>query len=132
MRLFRGTRRPRFPADIASWLENFGRYTLDIHHSGVDGMAVVTRFDALRDYATTDPDGFLVELRTVVAGDDGGFATFGAACLVWQMLDDCLEMPAALPLIDAGLDFKLERGLPPGMFNANEMLRLAQRRGQQG
>ena len=131
MGLFRRTPRPRFPADIVAWLEQFGRYTLDVHHSGVDAMFVVTRFDAYREYAAADPDGFLVELRDVVAGDDGGFATYGAACLVWQMLDDCLQRPAALPLIDAGLDFKLDRGLSPGMYNGNERQRLAQRRAQQ-
>ncbi|MGI5239767.1 hypothetical protein [Dactylosporangium sp. CA-139066] len=117
---------------MAGWLEKFGRYTLGPFDSRVDGMEVVTRFDELRDYATADPDGFLAELQAVIAGDDGGFATYGAACLVWQMLDYCLWRPAALPLLDAGLDFKLDRGLRPEMFSADERTRLAERRAQQG
>lgn len=112
---------------MSDWLEKFGRYELDPFDSRIDGMEIVTRFDGLRDYAIADPGRFLAELEAAVAGDDGGFATFGAARLVWQMLDDALDRPAAQRLLEAGLDFKLDRGLRPESLNNNERTLLHRR-----
>jgi hypothetical protein len=128
MGLIRRTPRSRFPADMARWLDTFGRYSFDPQNSGVDGSAIWNSFGPLHAYATSDRDGFLAELRALVADDTGGFATFGAARLVWEMYGgDCLQIPAALPLIDAGIDFKLSRGLPRTMFTGYESQRLAER-----
>jgi hypothetical protein len=65
----------------------------------------------------------------VVRGDQGGFATFGAASLTWELFGDkALRLPAALPLIDAGIQFKLARGLPPAMtLTGHELQRFSQR-----
>lgn len=131
MGLFRRTPRSRFPADMRQWLEIFGRYSFDSFHSRVDGGDMWNRMGPLLEYATADREGFLAELRAVVAGDEGGFVTFGAARLVWEMYSsECLRIPSALPLIDAGIDFKLSRGLPGMTFTGYENERLAQLRGQ--
>jgi len=109
------------------WLEVFGRYSFDVHHSGIDADDMWTRLGPLFEQANCDREGFLAELREVVAGDEGGFATFGAARVVWEVFGgDCLTIPAALPLIDAGIEFKLSRGLPGMRFTGYEKERLDQ------
>ncbi|KAB1929194.1 hypothetical protein [Micromonospora noduli] len=113
------------------WLETFGRYSLDVHGSGIDGGDMWDRFGELHRHATRDQDGFLTALRAVVAGDQGGFATFGAARLAWEMYGgDTLRIPAALPLIDAGIEFKRSRGLPTALLTGYEMQRVNQLREQ--
>ncbi len=133
MGLFSRASRSSFPADMLRWLEKFGRYSLDAQHSGIDGGDMWNRLGPLYEYATSDREGFLAEMQAVVATDQGGFATFGAARLVWEMYSgDCLHIPAALPLIDAGIEFKRSRGLPTAMLTGYEMQRLAQLREQGG
>jgi hypothetical protein len=118
---------------MSRWLETFGRYSLDAQHSRIDGSTIWDRFGPLHEYATGDRDGFLAELHAVVAGDQGGFTTFGAARLVWEMYSgDSLRIPAALALIDAGIEFKLSRGLPNSMMTGYESQRLAEIRKQAG
>lgn len=133
MGVFRRSPRSPFPDDMLRWLEVFGRYSFDVHNSGIDGDAMWNRLGPLHKYATSDREGFLTALRDVVAGDQGGFATFGAARLVWEMYSgDALGIPAALPLIDAGIEFKISRGLPSLRFTGYEMQRLDQLRKQTG
>ncbi|GAA4256182.1 hypothetical protein GCM10022255_068020 [Dactylosporangium darangshiense] len=58
----------------------------------------------------------------------GGFATYGATRLVWEMYSDrALDMPAAWPLIDAGISFKSARGLPMESLSGYELQRLGRR-----
>lgn len=131
MGLFRRTPRSPFPADMLQWLEVFGRYSLDVQHSGIDGQDMWSRLGPLYEHATGDPEGFFVALHAVVARDEGGFATYGAARVAWELLgSDCLRIPAALPLIDAGIDFKMSRGLPTAMLTGYEMDRLGKLRQQ--
>lgn len=133
MRLFSRKPRTRFLADMLLWLETFGRYSLDPQHSGIDGSDMWSRLGPLHEYASSDQHGFLADLSQIVAEDRGGFATFGAARLVWEMYSgDCLRIPAALPLIDAGIDFKIARGLPSMMLTGYEQHRLNQLREQAG
>jgi len=131
MRLFRRRPRSRFPADMAAWLQTFGRYRLDQTTSRVGGAGLWERIGPLYEDAKTDPDGFLADLAVVVAGDRGGFATLGAAGVVWELFGaDALEIPAALPLIDAGIAMKTARGLPGLAFTGYEMQRVRTLRGQ--
>lgn len=127
-------KRPRstFPADTFKRLEMFGRFEFDPFNSGIDNPNIYN--DCVIPYfagAKADPDGFFAELAAVIAGDEGGFATFGAARLCWELFDsDVVRMPAALPFIDAGIDFKLARGLSTGHLTGYEHERLLQRREQ--
>jgi|KBSSwiStaDraftv2_1062776.scaffolds.fasta_scaffold651322_2 hypothetical protein len=129
MGLFSRAPRSRFPADMVRWLEIFGRHSLDPQRSGIDGGDLWSRLAPLHEYCGSDREGFLAELAAVVAGDRGGFATFGAARVVWEMFSgEALNIPAALPLIDAGIEFKLARGLPDLMLTGYESQRIAQLR----
>src|SRR5262245_47578919 len=127
MGLFRRAARSRFPREMLRWLEDFGRFSLDVHLSGIDAAEVSSGLPALYEYAIGDRQRFLAELQALVTADQGGYATYGAARLVWEMYgSECLHIPAALPLIDAGIEFKRSRGLIPGMFTGYERERLAQ------
>lgn len=130
MGLFNRVPRSRFPADMLRWLERFGRYSFDVQRSGIDDD-MWNRLGPLHEYATSDQAGFLADLRALVEKDQGGFAMFGASRLVWEMFSgDCLRIPAALPLVDAGIEFKRSRGLPTAMLTGYEMERVAQLREQ--
>jgi hypothetical protein len=118
-----------FPADMLQRMDLFGRFELDRFDSGINSNEIWPHCVApFYDFATADPDGFLMALRSVVHGHEGGFATYGAARLVWELLgQDGIRRATALPLIDAGIDFKIERGLPGLHFTPYEMRRIAER-----
>ncbi|WP_433528374.1 hypothetical protein ACQPYA_18675 [Micromonospora sp. CA-263727] len=105
----------RFPHDIVRTLELFGRFEANPQGSGVDYDEVVHKlFIPYVEQANADPDGFFTDLRAVVANDAGGYATFGAARLVWELLTGDMKKnpPApALTLVKAGVEFKRAHGL---------------------
>jgi hypothetical protein len=113
-------------------LERFGRYSLDSSSSGVD----VSKFWEIVGPMVLDlkanPDVFINELEAVIANDKGGFATFGAARLMFEVFGiDCLSVTAALPLIDAGIEFKAARGRTQMYYMTGyEQQRIADRRSQ--
>lgn len=121
---------PRFPADMLERLELFGRAELDIRNSGIDTGDLYARCVApFYEDSQADPDGFLAGLRALVADDEGGFATYGAARLVWELYGDrSLTHPSALALVDGGIDFKVDRNLPTAMLTGYEHQRLLARR----
>lgn len=97
-------------------LEQYGRHEFDSIHSGLDSGVYdcVIPFLDLIDADEVEQAEFLTELSAVVAADPDGFATYGAASLTWDLFgDEALRLPAALPLIDTGIRFKLARGVPP-------------------
>jgi hypothetical protein len=113
-------------------LDEFGRYYFNMGTSGISLSRTWQNlmYPLLQD-AQTNRDGFLTDLQTVIADDNGGFATYGASRLVWDMFgSSCWNIPAALELIDGGIDFKLARNLPPGRFTGYEWRRLSERRTQ--
>jgi hypothetical protein len=129
MRLFSRHRPSRFPADMAAWLETFGRARLDPLFSRVDSAAWWERVPQLCEVAKDNQDGFLADLAPYIADDPGGFVTLGAAGLVWEVLgSDVLSIPAALPFIDAAIAVKKARGLPGLAFTGYEWERLHSRR----
>ena len=133
MRWFEKKQTSRFPADMLRRLEQFGRAEFDPQSGGIDtslyGQWLVARYHE----SQADPEGFLADLGALVVGDQGGFATYGAARLVWECFGtQGMRMPAALPLIDGGIDFKLARNLPGGRFTGYEYSRLSERRAASG
>ena len=111
-------------------LEFLGRVRLDSMSHGMDSSHLWEySLSPFTEDLRANRDEFLADLLALVANDQGGFATFGAAHIAWEMYGgDCLNIPAALPLIDAGIDFKLARGLSPSVhFSGGEKDRLAQR-----
>lgn len=107
----------RFPSDMQQRLELFGRYQFDPMGSGVKSDVFTTCVIPFVDYIQADQaeqENFLRDLYDVVVADRGGFATYGAASLTWELFGEAaLRLPAAQPLIDAGIAFKLARGFPP-------------------
>lgn len=97
-------------------LERLGRYELDPIGGGL-GHAIEHYVVPLVDYCRAgeaEQESFLRDLAVVVAGDQGGFATYGAASLAWKLFGEkALRLPAALPLIDAGIQLEAGPGLPP-------------------
>ena len=118
---------PRFPSDALARLELYGRFEMDPQGCGVEASHVWEHCmrPFVLDSGSSDRDAILVALHAVVAGDRSGFATYGASCLAWELCTgDILEIPAALPLIDAGIAFKLDRGLSHVHLKGYEMERL--------
>jgi hypothetical protein len=134
MRWVTCARASRFPADMLQRLELLGRFELDPRTSGIDsGEIWPTCVAPFWEDANADRDGFLTDLHALVATEHGGFETFGAARLVWELLGgEALRTPAALPLIDGGIEFKRARGLPNASLTDYEMQRLYQLRDADG
>jgi hypothetical protein len=113
----------RFPGDIVLVLERFGRFEANPQGSGVDYDEVVQRlFVPYVQQATADPYGFFADLQSVVANNGGGYATFGAARLVWELLSGNVRdnPPApALALVKAGIEFKRTHGLGLSMWEVS-------------
>ena len=118
MRMF--GRRRRFPRDMVERLEQFGRYEMDPWSSGLDGGDLAQRciIPFLKD-AADDPEGFTADLHDVVADDRGGFATYGASRLVFELLSD-YRTPGALALLDAAITFKRTVGMSSAHLNGFE------------
>lgn len=114
-----------FPSDMIQRLELLGRFELDHTGSGVAGSEIYpTCIGPFFDRAQADPLGFLAALRAVVADDTGGFATYGASCLVHDVLSgQHLKAEDALALLDAAIAFKHERSLPSASFKGYEWQR---------
>jgi photosystem II stability/assembly factor-like uncharacterized protein len=131
MGLFRRTP-SRFPADMLEWLDTYGRHRLDRWTSGIDGGAIWGRLEPLLEELRRDPDGFLADLEELVAGARGSFVTLGAGGLAWEALnhDDPFRFPAAGRLIDAGIAFKVARGLPSDVFAIYETERWLEVKGE--
>jgi hypothetical protein len=127
--MFRRTPRSRFPADMLPWLETFGRHRLDSVNSRVDPAALWNRIALLMEDAKRDREGFLADLAALVEDDRGGFATLGAAGVVWELYSgEALRIPGALVLVDAGIAVKQARGLPGAAFTGYEWQRVQELR----
>jgi hypothetical protein len=117
-------RRSRFPADMAARLEMLGRFEFDAHGSGIDSGVVYPECIApFRGQATEDRDRFVADLRAFVADDAGGFATYGASCLVVELAGTDVRTLDALALLDAAIEVKRLRGLPSAMLKGYEWQR---------
>ncbi|WBC09362.1 hypothetical protein [Micromonospora sp. WMMA1947] len=105
----------RFPGDLLGVLERFGRFESGPQGSEADYDEFVRRlFVPYVEQANNDPHDFFSDLQAVVADDAGGYATFGAARLVWELLTGEVKYkpPApALALVRAGIEFKRAHGL---------------------
>ena len=124
-----GPRTGPFPADMLQRMDLFGRYEFDVFDNGIEGDEIgLYCVGPFLEFAQADPDGFLIALRSVVRGHEDSFATYGAARLVWELLGmDGVRRPTALPLVDAGIDFKVARDLPVLRFAPYEMSRIEER-----
>lgn len=110
-----------FPDDMLKRLDRLGRSKIDIMNSGVDWDEVIKNCIApFYDQAVADPCKFLSDIRQVIEHDTGGFATYGASCLVFELIPDSLRTEAGTALVDGGIEFKLKRGLGLASFTGYE------------
>ncbi|MDX6261941.1 MAG: hypothetical protein QOH84_3629 [Kribbellaceae bacterium] len=113
--------RSRLPADMTRRLELLGRFEYDVQGSGVDAGEIYPNcIEPFVGYMSEDGDGFIAELRNFAADDEGGFATYGASCLVVELAGMNVRTPDALALLDAAIEFKRVRRLPSGMLKGYE------------
>lgn len=119
-----------FPADMLQRLDRLGRCSLDIMDCGIDcGEVAKNCVVVFYERAMADPDRFLSDLLRLIEGEPSGFTTFGAANLMYELASDHVRSETGGALVDRAIDFKLSRGLPPGLsFNGYELERWRERR----
>ena len=82
--------------------------------------------------ARRDPQQFLIRLGGLVNLQKPDLATTGAGRLVWEVFgSDALRIPAALPLIDAAIDYKQAHGAASTELTGYEWERVLRRRGSE-
>jgi hypothetical protein len=113
-----------FPADMLDRLDRLGRCKIDMMNSGIDWPEVVTNcIAAFHEQADADPDRFLSDLQHTIERDSGGFATYGAASLMYELVPESIRSEAGVRLVDLAIKFKRQRGLPISSFNGYELQR---------
>jgi hypothetical protein len=105
---------------MAAFLDRLGRQAMDPFRSDVDGDDVWPWVAALYEDARADPEGFVTDLEALAATTTGGFATYGASRLVWELLGAGMRTEAALLMLDRAIEFKRERGLAPAHLTGYE------------
>ncbi|WP_431914377.1 hypothetical protein [Micromonospora carbonacea] len=115
-----GTAARGLPADLEERLARFGRFTFDPGGGDTDADEVLrTLLHPLYPVAQADPARFLTTLRDR-ALPAGGWAVYGAAHLVWELLGGGVEHPAHHDLMTASLGFLRERGVPNSRLKGYE------------
>jgi hypothetical protein len=122
--------KPRLPANPADRLTALGRFEMDVHSSGIDPTHIWEEcISPFRQVADADPEGFLAALRTVVAQEAGGFATYGAYRLAGELLGFEYRSENALAIMDDAIAFKRARGLPSARLTGYEWQRWCEKHG---
>ncbi len=121
---FRRNQGSPFPSDMLQRLDRLGRCKLDMMTAGVDWAEVIHNCIApFHPQAVADPDKFLSDLLHVIEEDSGGFATYGAASLMYELASERTHSEAGARLVDLAIRFKIQRGLPVGSFTGHEFKR---------
>lgn len=103
--------RSALPCDLVARMELVGRFEVDCQSSGVDaGQVWITGIAPFRQAAVHDPQGFMRGLRELLL-HLGGYAAYGAACCIAELLGYDQQNSDYLALLDAGIEFKRELGL---------------------
>ena|ERR1022692_2402417 len=101
------------PADIAAKMARFGRYEFDPKGCGEDFNTIWSEVQSpLMSFAMGDPAGFVAALADAVL-PVGGWAVFGAARAIDDMVSPHSPYPRAEDVLDAGLEF-LRGNIPLG------------------
>lgn len=121
---FSRKRKAYFPSDMLRRLEALGRFHMDTQSSGVDSIyAWDVCILPFREIARSDPEGFLTQLRSLVAENTGGFATYGAYCLYVETIGHEFRSPTALAIMDDAIAVKHARRLPTASLTQYEWSR---------
>ncbi|WP_405933366.1 hypothetical protein [Streptomyces sp. NBC_00827] len=102
-------------------MEEFGRFEFDPTGSTIDASCVWSELQApLLDFARYDPEEFAAELADSVS-PVGGFALFGAARTIWNLVGSDFRSPAYDSVRTAALEFLRSNGVPAGRISAHDM-----------
>jgi len=126
---FRCKRRTLFPPEPLHRLATLGRFEMDTQSSGISIDVWGECISPFRPAADADPEGFLADLRALVAADTGGFATYGAYRVSGELLGFEYRSASALALLDDAIDFKRARGLPSARLTGYEWVRWCEAHG---
>jgi hypothetical protein len=101
-------------------MEEFGRFEFDPPGSGIDGSRVWNDLQSpLLPFAQSNPSGFVESLaKTTIP--IGGWAVYGAARTVANLVDPEFESPAHDSLRNGSLQFLRDNGVPNNRLSAYE------------
>ncbi|WP_333762374.1 hypothetical protein [Streptomyces sp. IBSBF 2390] len=121
MALFpRTPRAARLPGDVVSRMERFGRFEFDPVGTDIDASDVWGELQApFLPFAQSDPDGFARSLSDAVL-PAGGFALFGAARTMWNLVGSDFSSPAYDAVRMAALEFFRANGVPSNRLSADD------------
>ncbi|MEV8544185.1 hypothetical protein [Streptomyces sp. NPDC051572] len=119
MSLFpRTPRAARLPGDVVSRMERFGRFEFDPVGTDIDASDVWGELQApYLPFAQSDPQDFARALADAVL-PAGGFALFGAARTVWNLVGSDFTSPAYDTVRMAALEFFRAHGVPSNRLSA--------------
>src|SRR5579884_2304820 len=107
---------PKLPGDIVSKLERFGRYEFYSQGYGFDSAEMGEMLGELYAFASSEPERFVVALAQA-ALPAGGWAAFGASCILWECFSSdagaLAQHPAYKAIRDAAINFLRSDGVPP-------------------
>ena len=97
-------------------MERFGQYEFDPQASTDDPAIIGQLVAEMYQFASADPDGFLVALADAVL-PVGGWAVFGACCILWECfgsnIDNSLQHSSYHAIMNAAIEFLRANGVPP-------------------
>lgn len=112
----RRPKQPELPANIVSRLERFGQYEFNSQAYAFDGAELGELVAELYAFASSDPERFLVTLAQV-AMPAGGWAVYGASCMLWECFSsdagDLAQHSAYKAIRDGAINFLRANGVPP-------------------
>jgi len=112
-------------------MERFGRFEFDPLNSDLDATVVWSELQApFLDFAQAEPDRFTSALVAEVL-PAGGFALYGAARTVWNLLGSDFRHPAYDTVRMAGLEFFRANGVPKNRLTANDWSFWQRHRGEE-
>lgn len=116
----RTPRATRLPDDVVTRMERFGRFEFDPAGTDIDASDVWGELQApFLPFAQSDPEGFTRALAEAVL-PAGGFALFGAARTVWNLVGSDFSSPAHDAVRMAALEFFRDNGVPSGRLSADD------------
>ncbi|MFE7853861.1 hypothetical protein [Streptomyces sp. NPDC057403] len=102
-------------------MENFGRFEFDPSGSTIDSSTVWSELQApFLEFARSDPKEFSAALADAVS-ESGGFAWFGAARTIWNLVGSDFRCAAYDRVRLAALEFLRSNGVPASRVSAHDM-----------
>ncbi|CAM5571671.1 MULTISPECIES: hypothetical protein [Streptomyces] len=117
----RTPRAAQLPGDVVSRMERFGRFEFDPAGTDIDASDVWGELQApFLPFAQSDPEGFARALAKAVL-PAGGFALFGAARTVWNLVGSDFSSPAHDAVRMAALEFFRANGVPSDRLPSDDL-----------